>query len=155
MPAKRRRLNRSKDMKHVRLYSWLLNSPAYLSLSPAARAVLIETANAYDGYNNGRIGLSVRRAAKRCRIAPGTAAQAFKDLEERGFIDCMTKGGFNRKSRHASEWRLTFWPCNVTGELSSKRFMNWGKTEHGINSFQHGINPLPRKAQKVTNSVMD
>jgi hypothetical protein len=28
---------------------------------------------------------------------------------------------------HASEWRLTWWPCDVTGELSSKRFMNWGK----------------------------
>jgi hypothetical protein len=44
-------------------YRW--DSPAYLSLSCAARVVLIEAARADDGTNNGRIGLSVRRASQR------------------------------------------------------------------------------------------
>ena len=125
--SKRRNRNKRIDASHVRLYRWLLDSPAYLSLSCAARAVLIETARAYDGTNNGRIGLSIRRASERCNIARDTASRAFSDLEERGFVDCVTRGAFSRKSMHASEWRLTWWPCDVTGELSSKRFMNWGK----------------------------
>jgi DNA-binding transcriptional regulator YhcF (GntR family) len=125
--SKRRNRNKRIDASHVRLYRWLLDSPAYLSLSCAARAVLIETARAYDGTNNGRIGLSIRRASQRCNIARDTASRAFADLVERGFVDCVTRGAFSRKSMHASEWRLTWWPCDVTGELSSKRFMNWKK----------------------------
>jgi len=89
--------------------------------------VLTEIARAYDGRNNGRIGLSVRQAAERCNIAKDTASRAFKDLEERGFVDCVTRGAFSRKSMHATEWRLTWWPCDVAGELPSKRFLNWGK----------------------------
>jgi hypothetical protein len=123
--VKHRRLNKRLDAPHVRFYRWMLDSPAYLSLSCPARAVLIEIARAYDGYNNGRIGLSVRLASERCRIARGTAMRAFAELQERGFIECMTKGGFNRKSPHASEWRLTFWPCDEN--FATKDFMSWGR----------------------------
>ncbi|MHC4053399.1 hypothetical protein [Bradyrhizobium sp. 25ACV] len=122
---RRRRRNKRLDAPHVRLYRWLLDSPAYLSLTCPARAVLIEIARAYDGFNNGRIGLSVRRASERCNIARGTASRAFVELQDRGFIECMTKGGFNRKLPHASEWKLTFWGCDVTGELATKEFMSW------------------------------
>jgi len=68
--SKRRRRNKQLDAPHVRLHRWLLDSPTYLSLSCPARAVLAEIARSLDGYNNGRIGLSVRRAAERCNIAP-------------------------------------------------------------------------------------
>ena len=127
MAAKRRLLNKRIDAPHVRLYRWLLDSPAYLSLSCPARAVLIEIARSYDGYNNGRIALSVRRAAERCNIARGTASRAFDELQERGFIECVTQGSFSRKTQHASEWRLTFWKCDVTDDLASKAFMRLGR----------------------------
>jgi hypothetical protein len=119
--------NKQRDAPHVRLYHLLLDSPAYLSLSCAARAVLVEIWRTYNGTNNGRIGLSVRRASERCRIARGTAARAFRELEERGFIECMTKGAFSMKAPHATEWRLTWWTCDVTGEFPSKKFMSWGR----------------------------
>ena len=124
---KRPRRNKRIDAPHVRLYRWMLDSPAYLSLSCQARAVLLEIARGYNGTNNGRLGLSIRRAAERCNIARGTAARALVELQERGFIECMAKGAFSRKAPHASEWRLTWWSCNVTGELPSKRFMSWGR----------------------------
>ena len=124
---KRRRSNKRLDASHVRLYRWMLDSPAYLSLTCPARAVLIEIARGYDGTNNGRLGLSIRRASERCNIARGTAQRAFAELQERGFIDCMTKGAFSRKVLHATEWRLTWWDCDVTGELRSKKFMHWGR----------------------------
>ena len=47
--------------------------------------------------------------------------------EERGFIELVSRGAFSRKSPHASEWRLTFNTCDVTGELPSKAFMRWGR----------------------------
>jgi hypothetical protein len=124
---KRPNRNKRRDAPHVRLYHVMLDSPAYRSLSCAARAVLIEIWRAYNGTNNGRIGFSVRRASERCNIARGTAQRTFRELQELGFIECMTKGAFSLKAPHASEWRLTWWSCNVTGELPSKKFMSWGR----------------------------
>jgi hypothetical protein len=124
-----KRPNRNKriDAPHVRLYGWLLNSPAYLSLSCPARALLVELTRLYNGRNNGQIGLSVRRASERCNIARGTAQRAFAELQERGFIELVMKGAFSRKAPHATEWRLTWLSCDVTGELPSKKFMSWGR----------------------------
>src|SRR5260370_19522097 len=56
---------------------------------------------------------SFGRASEGSNIARGTVSRAFIKLQERGFIECMTKGGFNRKTPHASEWRLAWWSCDV------------------------------------------
>src|SRR5262245_57039874 len=98
---KRRRRNKRLDAPHVRLYRWMLDSPAYVSLTCPARAVLVEIARVYDGMNNGRLGVSVRNLARRCHLAPATVCKALLDLEERGFIECVTRGSFSRKVRHA------------------------------------------------------
>jgi hypothetical protein len=123
---KRRKLNKLIDAPHVRLYRWLLDSPAYLSLSCPARAVLVEIARVYDGMNNGRLGASVRNLAQRCHLAPATVCRALTELQERGFIECVTLGSFHRKVRHASEWRLTWWPCDVRC-AGCETFMSWGR----------------------------
>ena len=132
--VKRRKLNKRHDAPHVRLYRWMLESPAYLSLGCPARGVLVEIARVYDGTNNGRLGMSVRTLTERCRIAEGTVRQALLELQDRGFIECVTKGSFNRKVQHASEWRLTWWECDMSGELPSKRFMQWGREKQNAGS---------------------
>jgi len=48
----------------VKLRFWLLNSPAWQSLPPAARALYIDIVKRYNGSNNGRIVMGVRDAAK-------------------------------------------------------------------------------------------
>jgi hypothetical protein len=145
--VKRRNRNKRRDAPHVRLYHVLLDSPAYLSLSCAARAVLIEIWRAFNGTNNGRIGLSVRRASERCKIARGTAARAFVELQESGFIECMTKGAFSRKAPHATEWRLTWWSCDVTGELPSKSFMSWGrKKQNAVSKYPVAVSNQSHRA---------
>jgi hypothetical protein len=48
------------------------------------------------------------------------------ELENRG-SSAATKGAFSRKTAHAPEWRLTWWSCDVTGELATKKFMSWGR----------------------------
>lgn len=109
----------------VQLFKFMLESQAWKSLSPADRAVYIELCALYNGANNGRLGLGARRAAELCNISKNTVSTCFRILEARGFIDCVTAGGFSRKSRHQTEWRLTQYRCDVTGQLPTKAFAKW------------------------------
>lgn len=109
----------------MKLDCFMLESPAYRSLTPAARAVYVEVAKLYNGRNNGALALSVRDAAERCRINKDTARKAFALLQEVGFLECATPGGFTRKVRHAAEWRLTGERCDKTGALATMAFMRW------------------------------
>jgi DNA-binding transcriptional regulator YhcF (GntR family) len=124
---KHRKLNKRTSPHFVQLFVYMLDSAAYLSLGCAARAVLVEFGRIYDGSNNGRLGMSIRTLARRCNIANNTAGKALKELQDRGFIECVQVGAFRWKVRHASEWRVTMWPCNVSGAIATKAYMNWGK----------------------------
>ena len=84
------------------------------------------------GSNNGRLPYSVREAATELQIGKSTAARALRHLEERGFIVAITRGGFNCKIRHSTEWRLTEFPCDVTRELATKDFARWGKNQNTV-----------------------
>ena len=59
-----------KTERHVRLTHFLLGTPAWKSLDPVARALLVEVMQRYTGFNNGTVGLGVRQAA----AAPAGAA---------------------------------------------------------------------------------
>jgi hypothetical protein len=129
MPKRRNRYGRRNGSRYVMLNHWLLESPAYLSLSAPARAVYVEIVRLYNGANNGKLALSVRTAAERCRIARNTAGRALAELQDRGFIECVRPGGFSLKIRHATEWRLTHQPCNVSGQPPNSNFMRWRPPE--------------------------
>jgi hypothetical protein len=121
-------------IRHVRICHYMMDTPAWKSLNCIARAMYVDIASKYAGpdSNNGKIVYSVRMAKERLNIGQSTAGRTLEILQERGFIVCMSKGGFNRKGRHASEWRLTEFGCNVTGELATKEFTRWGKTDNVI-----------------------
>lgn len=143
MPNMQNKKGKSKNIQpFVQLFVWLLRSEAWLSLTPQARAVYVELHSWYNGSNNGRIGLSVRRAAQRCRVAKDTAARAFDELIDRGFIECTSKGAFSLKVRHASEWRLTHINCDKTGRTKDAAFMKWRQEKQ---------NPVPIQAATVPN----
>ena len=115
------------------LEHYLLNSPAWRSLSLAARAVFIEMARSYVPGRNGRLAMSARMLAEGLPISRATAARALQDLAARGFIEAVRPGGFNMKAGEgrATEWRLTLHKCDVTGERASRAFMRWqGDTIH-------------------------
>ncbi len=115
-----------KAADHVRLYAWMMNSPAWKDLTPVARTVYVLLKDQYKGTNNGRLVLSIRQVSDALRVSKTTAAKAFIELQEHGFIEAMIRGSFGgRKDRRATEWGLTECPCDVTGALGSKRFMRW------------------------------
>jgi hypothetical protein len=144
-------MRHGKEARHVRLYHWIINSPAYLSLTPAARAIHLELCRLYNGGNNGQIALSVRVAAERCRISKNTANRSFRELVERGFITLMRPGAFSLKVRHASLWRLNHLNCDVTGELASKEFMRWGLKKQNTVPIRTGAVPI--EGQRKTENV--
>jgi hypothetical protein len=122
------RTGRSKKAaRHVRLYYWMMATPAWKSLNANQRAIYVEMAARYNGSNNGRIHFSTREAAGALHIGRATAGRELAVLVERGFIVAVTRGGFNvkDKQRQSTEWRLTEFNCDVTHALPSKDFARW------------------------------
>ncbi|MDR7039633.1 DNA-binding transcriptional MocR family regulator [Methylobacterium sp. BE186] len=118
--------NSKKEPQHVRLYEWLTESVAWRHLSTDARALYVLLKQKYRGMNNGRIILSVRQAAENLKISKTSAAKSFQELQALGFIEVVIRGAFNsRKDGRATEWRLTEYGCDLSGDLATKRFMSW------------------------------
>lgn len=110
---------------HVRLYAHELNSPAYRALTCTARALLVEFRALYNGQEN-RVFMSVREAEKRLGVSQRPAQKALTELEEKGFIKLLVRGGFNCKLQRASEYALTSEPLtNRQGDLAPKDYMRW------------------------------
>jgi hypothetical protein len=121
---------------HVRLYRWMMKTPAWQSLNVGPRALLVELYNLYDGTNNGRLFLSVRDAAKRLHVSPNTVSLWFKKLIEVGFIKVAQRGAFSLKARHATSWILTEFP--IRNELPTKDFARWrpsGQIQKPVSEF--------------------
>src|SRR4051794_17909654 len=112
----------SKPPRHVRLYHYMLRGEAWQSLSANARCIYLEIAARYAGVgsNNGRISYACREAAASLKIGQATAIRALWELEDRGFIVAIKKGAFSLKSKHATEWRLTEFHCDITHAAPSK-----------------------------------
>ena len=115
------------------MHLWELQSPAYRSLCPAARCVLLELKALYNGLNNGDLFLSVREAARRVGIGKTLAASCFRELRERGFITVSKPGAFNMKATSrrgdATAWLLTEFPPGDGMGVGSKDFMRWSPPE--------------------------
>lgn len=120
--------------RFVKLEHWMLKTPAWQALPPASRALYLELAQRYNGYNNGEISMSVREAARLLHIAKDTATKSFHELEEKGFIRRNVCGSFNWKMRHATTWILT--EHSFADRLPTKEFARWPseKAEAGPNA---------------------
>jgi DNA-binding MarR family transcriptional regulator len=125
--AKQRRRDRGPNF--IQLYRYVLDSPAYVSLSANARSALIEVNRGYSGANNGNIVLSVRGVAERMGCHIETASRALQELVQKGFIEERIKGAYSVKFRRATEWRLTDRRCDVTGAEQSQAFLKWQNPE--------------------------
>ncbi len=127
---KKRRLP-DPSYKYVLLHRWMTNTDAWRDLDCVARQLYVEISMRYGGSNNGRISYSLREAAADLHVSKQTAMRALDRLQDHGFIVQMKRGYFSLKTRHAAEWRLTEFACDVTGELPTKDFSRWKNPEHG------------------------
>lgn len=126
MSRKHDNKGRSKtEGRYVRVMHFMMETPAWASLSPYERTLYLEVAKIYNGANNGYLGLGVRRAAELCNMSVNKVAACFKVLEARGFIETAEPSAFSRKDRTATEWRLTQWTCDRTNQPGSRAFLRW------------------------------
>jgi hypothetical protein len=118
--TKRKRRFPGGGRRFIQLYANVKNSQAYHDLSSHARCALIELLGRYTGVNNGMIGLGVRELSAALKCSHGTAIKAFRELDDAGLARPMKVGVWRGKK--ATEWRLTFYRCDATGELP---ILNW------------------------------
>lgn len=135
MPSHHNQKGRSKQRgQYVPIRHNMARSDAWRSLSAAATKVYIELRTRHNGYNSGDLSLSYRDASDLLAIGKPSAARAFKELEEKGFIGKTSQGRF--KGSKASTWASTDRPSK-SGELASNRWNTWRypKTDPG---YCHG-----------------
>ena len=133
----RRRRQTIKEARHVRTYHSMMTTPAWRDLSCYARAGYLEISMRYGGpnSNNGRIPYSVREMAGNLNISTPTARlRVFKELQEHGFIVETRRGRYGRKRTYASEWRLTEFKCDVTGQAPTHAYQHWQGSSQPIST---------------------
>jgi hypothetical protein len=110
--------------RFLQLHHRLLKSHAWHALTPLERSGYIELAQLYDGTNNGRLAMSARRLAGLIPCDKNAASRALKNLEDAGFIEAIKLGRYTCKAeeRKASEYRLTDFRCDVTGEPPTRTY---------------------------------
>ena len=121
MSGKKWRNSRS---RFVQLPYRLLKSAAWHRLTPLERCAYIEIAQVFDGKNNGHLAVSARLLASLIPCSLNSAYQSLRALEDAGFVDTVKLGKYARKDeeRLASEYRLTEFRCDATGEPPSRRY---------------------------------
>lgn len=138
--------------KFVMIDGYVWRTAAWQALSNDDKGVYLELKWRYDGVNNGRIGLGEREAAAALRIGRDTVRRSFTSLSEKGFVAKAKPSGFNVKNRAATEWRLTEYKCDVTGELPTKEFARWSPEKStGAPQVHTGapqVHPHPEKEVK-------
>lgn len=150
-----------KEPRHVRLYHWLMDTPAWRDLDPVCRCVYIEIVRRYGGpgSNNGRIPCWLEELKRALHIGKSTAQRALAELQEHGFLVLASPGGFNIKHRHSTEWLLTEFRDDRQGAgvaLHSKAFARWQKTKRGSQIEPHRVSdrtrsgPVAGQSQPVT-----
>jgi DNA-binding transcriptional MocR family regulator len=144
---------RKGKQKFIMIEGYVKRSPGWKALTPIERAAYIEVKWRYDGLNNGRIGLGCRELADEIGMGRTTASQALEGLQEKGFIAKAKASAFNVKNRAVTEWRLTEYRCDVTGELPTKEFTRWGlekKTQSAPSDTQSApADTAPMKKGKI------
>lgn len=114
---------------HVRLYAHEMRVPAWHTLDPDARSLLIEMRSLYAGKDN-RVFMSVREIMRRLNIGQRRAQRALDALIQREWIIVIEKGAFHRKVKHATVFALGNEPLeDRDGATAPKGYMRWRPSE--------------------------
>lgn len=107
----------------------MAHSAAFRSLSGGALKVLVELRCRFNGGNNGKVFLSYQEAADILGMSKSTAARAFVELKEKGFVRVARPGHFY--GRRAAEWILT--DCPYEGHPATRDWQAWRPQRKGKN----------------------
>ena len=112
------------DRSHARIYAAWLDLPAWRYLSPIACKLLVAMLARYRPGTNGALVWGAREAGQAVGMSQATGARALAELEEKGWITVECVGAFARKNK-PSNYALTYYPNDVSGEPASLAFEDW------------------------------
>lgn len=96
--------------RHIRVYSSLLNSPAYRVIGFAAKALFFDLRDKLTGTNNGAIVATLGEMRHKGWASSATLAKALYELRAMGFIAVTVEGGLKQRQRTPSLYRFTDLP---------------------------------------------
>jgi AraC-like DNA-binding protein len=99
----------------------MVRSDAWRSLSGPAVKIWVEVRSRFNGRNNGDLSLSLDQAAQRLGVSKSTAARAFKELQNKGFIKMSRQGNWH--GRQATTWAVTDRTWN--GHIATHDWKHW------------------------------
>lgn len=114
---------RRKGPYYVKIDHALIDSEAWLHLSPHAFKLLVAIWRQHNGKNNGQIPFSRDQACAVLKCTTRIARRAFEELQEKGFIRLRRDSGFNQKSTVAREWEITAEAMGLS--LPSAEYQGW------------------------------
>jgi len=99
----------------------MAHSTAWRSLKGTAVKVYIELRSRFNGFNNGDLSLSLEQAASLLHIGKATAQRAFRELEDKGFIEMRVRGHW--WGRRATTYSVTDRPMG--NNQPTNRWRTW------------------------------
>jgi hypothetical protein len=103
----------------------MTGSAAWRDLSPAAVKLLVALQRLDHGGDNGKLFLSARKASEETGMSRNTVMNAFRDLEEHGFIVAVERGHFTVKGGPATRWRMTFVSAPAQSRAPTHEWQRW------------------------------
>jgi hypothetical protein len=142
-----RRQDKGRLAPFVPLLKETIATPAWRAMSPSARCVYIALKQRYSSNfkNNGRIYLSVRKAAKEVGVNKDTAARCFREIQHYGF-GVITSGaclGVDGKGK-APHWRLT--EIGYMADPPTRDLLRWD----GVVFQEPKIKPCPKNPDTLS-----
>jgi hypothetical protein len=122
-----RRPRRGPSQAFVMLENWLMDSLAWKDLTPNAKVVYLALKRRFNGSNNGTIALGARAAGEALNKTHHSGNRALRELLSHGFLVVTAQSNFNRKTKEATEYRLTELADDRPGHsrAATKDFMSW------------------------------
>lgn len=97
--------------RHIRVYTSLLNSPAWRVLGYPARALFCDLREKYGGTNNGDISATLTDLKHKGWTSPATLSRALHELQAMGFLVQTRGGGVKFGSKVSALYRFTDLDC--------------------------------------------
>lgn len=114
-----------RDQSHARIYFRWMQLPAWRTLTPHARSLLVEILTWYRPSQPNRFDLSQRRVMDLLNCSNATAAKALHDLEDRGWIEVERVGGLKgKRATRTTVYSLSVFPRDIT-EAARRGFERW------------------------------
>jgi hypothetical protein len=150
--AKPNKKGRRITERFIALPHYMTGCPAFLTLSPDAKALLIDVWRRHNGTNNGEISYSVREA-EGIGLSKSRTARAFGDLMERGFLKVRRASSFTVKTKAARTWEITSERCGDTPP--TKDFMRWNAPKKNrTQSHQRDTQSHQRDRERLDETIL-